>query len=172
MREYHGHARAQARSARERQQLAAAKRMLGRSAPDEIDDLIKEKERALDARSKGLLDSWPAIVKTYAGEEHVVKVRGKETRTRLRSVSLSGTKVPKVALPRFEDEGEVLSWRLRENLPGEFPYTSITNQVYDSGSYVESLDRVLALIDERCTHSEGTYRDKRLALWELATLTA
>ena len=30
----------------------------------------------------------------------------------------------------------------------------------------------LALIDERCTHSEGIYRDKRLALWELATLTA
>jgi hypothetical protein len=28
----------------------------------------------------------------------------------------------------------------------------------------------LALIDERCTHSGGHYRDKRLGLWELASL--
>jgi Methyltransferase domain len=28
----------------------------------------------------------------------------------------------------------------------------------------------LALIDERCSHSGGIYRDKRLALWELAAL--
>lgn len=28
----------------------------------------------------------------------------------------------------------------------------------------------LAVIDERCTHSGGIYRDKRLALWELAAL--
>jgi hypothetical protein len=28
----------------------------------------------------------------------------------------------------------------------------------------------LALIDERCTHTGGIYRDKRLALWELAKL--
>ena len=30
----------------------------------------------------------------------------------------------------------------------------------------------LALIDERCTHSSGIYRDKRLGLWELASLDA
>jgi hypothetical protein len=30
----------------------------------------------------------------------------------------------------------------------------------------------LALIDERCTHSGGLYRDKRLGLWELASLDA
>jgi hypothetical protein len=28
----------------------------------------------------------------------------------------------------------------------------------------------LALVDERCTHSAGIYRDKRLGLWELASL--
>src|SRR6185503_4862772 len=95
-----------------------------KSAPAELNDLIKEKERALDARSKKLLESWPATVRTYTGEEHVVKVRGKELRTRLKSASLSGTSVPKVALPRFVDEGEILRWRMRENLPGEFPYTA------------------------------------------------
>jgi len=37
---------------------------------------------------------------------------------------LSGSKVPKVALPKFEDDGEILRWLMRENLPGYFPYTA------------------------------------------------
>jgi methylmalonyl-CoA mutase len=54
----------------------------------------------------------------------VVKVRGKEVRSRLTHTSLSGTQLPKVALPKYQDHGELLRWRLRENLPGEFPYTA------------------------------------------------
>jgi len=124
VRDYHRHAEAQAQLARERQQLAAAKAMLGKAAPAEIESLIAQRDAALDARSKKLLQGWPGVLKAYAGDEQIVKVRGKETRTRLNAVSLSGTKVPKVALPRYEDAGELLRWRLRENLPGEFPYTA------------------------------------------------
>ena len=29
-----------------------------------------------------------------------------------------------MALPRFEDAGEILRWQLRENVPGSFPYTA------------------------------------------------
>jgi methylmalonyl-CoA mutase len=32
--------------------------------------------------------------------------------------------VSKVALPQFEDHGEILKWRMRENLPGFFPYAA------------------------------------------------
>jgi methylmalonyl-CoA mutase len=64
------------------------------------------------------------VVKAYSGDEQVVKVRNKELRTKLTQTSLSGTKVPKVALPRYEDHGELLRWRMRENVPGEFPYTA------------------------------------------------
>ena len=39
-------------------------------------------------------------------------------------VSLSGTPVPRVALPRFTDDGDLLRWLRSENLPGEFPYTA------------------------------------------------
>ncbi|HTP61389.1 MAG TPA: fused isobutyryl-CoA mutase/GTPase IcmF [Burkholderiales bacterium] len=124
VRDYHRHAEAQARVARERQQLTAAKAMLGKAAPAEFKSLIEQKDAALDARSKKLLQGWPDAVKAYAGDEQVVTVRGKELRTRLNSLSLSGTKVPKVALPRYEDAGEILRWRLRENLPGEFPFTA------------------------------------------------
>jgi len=124
VRDYHRHSESQARIARERQQLTAAKAMLGKAAPAEIESLIEQKDAALDTRSKKLLQSWPGAVKAYAGDEQVVTVRGKELRTRLNTLSLSGTKVPKVALPRYEDAGEILRWRLRENLPGEFPYTA------------------------------------------------
>ncbi len=34
--------------------------------------------------------------------------------------------MPKVALPRYEDDGEVLKWLLLENVPGSFPYTAGT----------------------------------------------
>src|SRR5436853_1875542 len=121
VRAYHQFAFEQSRIARERQQLAATRAMLGKELP-EIQSLLAE--RSLDADAAALLDSWPETLKTYSGDEHVVKVRGKEIRTALGSASLSGTRVPKVALPKFEDHGALLRWRLRENLPGEFPFTA------------------------------------------------
>jgi methylmalonyl-CoA mutase len=121
VRGYHVFTAKQSKLARERQQLEATERMLGRKVP-EIEDLLKTKSLADEARE--LLDSWPDTVKGYSGDEQVVKVRGKETRTALTRTSLSGTKVPKVALPKYEDHGELLRWRMRENLPGEFPFTA------------------------------------------------
>jgi methylmalonyl-CoA mutase len=121
VRGYHAHAAAQVRLARERQSLRDARRMSGLAA---LDPLIAEKDAALDARAKKLLDMWPQTVKAYSGDEYVVKIRGKEVRTRLTTLSLSGTKVPKVALPAYEDAGEILRWQLRENVPGSFPYTA------------------------------------------------
>jgi isobutyryl-CoA mutase len=121
VRHYHGHAAAQARLARDRQSLAEAKRLSGLEA---LDPLVAEKDAALDPRARKLLEMWPQTVKAYSGDEYVVKIRGKEVRTRLTSTSLSGTKVPKVALPKFEDAGEILRWQMRENVPGSFPYTA------------------------------------------------
>ena len=121
VRGYHEFSAAQSSLARERQQLAAAKAMLGKSVP-ELDALLHSK--VLDVQAKQLLDSWPQTVKAYCGDEQVVKTRGRQQRTRLSHTSLSGTRVPKVALPRFEDHGELLRWRTRENLPGEFPFTA------------------------------------------------
>ncbi|MGH6885901.1 MAG: methylmalonyl-CoA mutase family protein, partial [Geminicoccales bacterium] len=121
VRGYHAHGARQVRLARERQQLAEARRMSGLA---ELERLAAEKDAALDARSKKLLEMWPRTVHAYTGDEYVVKIRGKEVRTRLNSATLSGTKVPKVALPKFEDHGEILRWQLRENVPGSFPFTA------------------------------------------------
>jgi isobutyryl-CoA mutase len=123
VRGYHAFAKEQATLARERQQLAAAKAMLQKDLP-ELDALIEKKRAALDARARKLLDMWPDTLKAYSGDEYVVKIRDREIRTQLTHTSLSGTPVPKVALPRFEDHGEILRWQMRENVPGSFPFTA------------------------------------------------
>ncbi len=120
-RAYLAHALEQSRVARDRQSLRAAKEMSGTR---DLDALIGQKESQLDLESRRLLETWPDTVKAYGGAELVTKVRDRELRTKLTTTSLSGTQIPKVALPRFEDAGEILRWRLRENLPGEFPYTA------------------------------------------------
>jgi isobutyryl-CoA mutase len=121
VRGYHSNTQKQAKLARERQQLEAARAMLGKNVA-ELDALIAS--RTLQPEAQSLLDSWPEVLEAYSGDEQVVKVRGKELRTRLTATSLSGTRVPKVALPGYQDHGELLRWRMRENLPGEFPYTA------------------------------------------------
>ena len=63
-------------------------------------------------------------MESYSGDEFVVQVREREIRTALRHVTLSGTSIPKVALPRYHDEGEILKFQMKENLPGRFPYTA------------------------------------------------
>jgi methylmalonyl-CoA mutase len=126
VRGYHVHANEQARIARERQQLRATQAMLRKTGSDNdfLEALIAERDARLDTRSKKLVDMWPRTQAAYAGDEYVVKIRDKEIRTALTTTSLSGTKVPKVALPRYEDDGEILRWQLTENVPGSFPFTA------------------------------------------------
>jgi methylmalonyl-CoA mutase len=61
---------------------------------------------------------------TYSGDEHVVKIRDKEIRTRLEWETLSGNRIRKVSLPKYADQGDLLGWLMKENLPGSFPYTA------------------------------------------------
>jgi methylmalonyl-CoA mutase len=127
VRGYHTTIAEQSRLARERQQLTETKRMLaeaGEAGSDALDALIAKRDDELDPRAKKLLEIWPKVVESYSGDEYVVKIRDKEIRTSLKRATLSGNQVSRVALPRFEDQGELLRWLLRENLPGSFPYTA------------------------------------------------
>jgi len=126
VRGYHADVAKQAALARERQQLREARRMLdaAKKSSDDLDPLIAERDNALSAGAKALLEGWPQVRRSYQGEEQVTRVRDREIRTTLTTTSLSGTRIPKVALPKFEDEGEMLRWLMRENLPGYFPYTA------------------------------------------------
>ncbi|MEN3363616.1 MAG: isobutyryl-CoA mutase [Burkholderiales bacterium] len=125
VRGYHKFTAQQVKLARERQQLQEARRMLAAAGKNaEFDDVIAVREAQLDPNAKQLLAMWPDMQAAYAGDEYVVKIRDKEIRTRLVQTTLSGTKIRKVALPRYEDHGEILRWLMLENVPGSFPYTS------------------------------------------------
>ncbi len=126
VRSYHAHTEEQVRIARERQSLRIAAGLFGacdKSTAD-FDEMLAWKEGQLDPKARKLLDMWPDTVKAYSGDEYVVKIRDKEIRTRLVSESLSGTKIRKVILPRFGDDGETLRFLMKENVPGSFPFTA------------------------------------------------
>ncbi len=124
---YKKRAAEQARIARERQSLEEARRMLAAECREEnanLAALAADRESKLDPRARKLLDLWPKMRETYGGDEYVVKIRDKEMRTALTHTTLSGSRIRKVALPRFEDHGELLRWLLLENVPGSFPFTA------------------------------------------------
>ena len=132
VRGYKLRARSQARLARELQQLRETARML--HADDATRDGAKTTvlrladERAVrqEPAAAKLLSQWPSMQAAYAGDEYVVKIRDKELRTALTSKSLSGTTIRKVALPTYEDHGEILKWLMLDNVPGSYPYTAGT----------------------------------------------
>jgi methylmalonyl-CoA mutase len=132
VRGYKQRARAQAKLAREIQQLRAAATMLVVEKPDRARaaeaaiELAQARERTQDPSARQLLADWPDMQKAYAGDEYVVKIRDKEIRTALTTKSLSGTTIRKVALPQYEDDGEVLKWLMLDNVPGSYPYTAGT----------------------------------------------
>ncbi len=126
LRGYHRHVGEQAVLARERQSLKTAKAIFegcGKPAGD-FDELVAWKDGQLTPNARKLLAMWPDMKKAYAGDEYVVRIRDKEIRTGLIHETLSGTRIRKVALPRFEDEGELLKFMMLENVPGSFPYTA------------------------------------------------
>ncbi len=130
VRSYKRRAIEQARLAREVQQLFAAAAMLRVDKPTRAPaaeaciDLAQKREALLDPAARRLLAQWPAMQQAYAGDEYVVKIRDKEVRTQLTHTTLSGNKIRKVALPKYEDDGEVLKWLMLDNVPGSFPYTA------------------------------------------------
>jgi len=87
---------------------------------ERYDELAKE----LDGRARKSLEAWPGILERFGKDHFEFQVRGKTLRQPLTVESLSGTKVKRVALPRFRDWGDVLRWRFQENVAGEYPFTA------------------------------------------------
>jgi isobutyryl-CoA mutase len=132
VRGYKKRAREQAKLAREVQQLEAAAAMLKVDKPTRAPaaeaalDLAGQRKTRMDKDALHLLAQWPDMQKAYAGDEYVVKIRDREIRTQLTTKSLSGTTIRKVALPQYEDHGEILKWLMLDNVPGSYPYTAGT----------------------------------------------
>ena len=81
-------------------------------------------EKQLHPECKKLVDQWPSLVKKYTSDFFEYQVRDKIIKQPLTVTSLSGSRIPKVVLPKYKDWGDILRWQLQENVPGEFPYTA------------------------------------------------
>jgi len=80
--------------------------------------------KQLSDETKNILADWDEIKKSYSGDDFVYRVRNKEIRLPLYTLSLSHQKIPKISLPKFMDPGEILRWMREENVPGQFPFTA------------------------------------------------
>ncbi len=74
--------------------------------------------------AKKLITNWPEKVKAYQQALYQYKVRDKVIQQEMFTTSLSGTKIPKVVLPKYKDWGDLLKWQAQENVPGHFPFTA------------------------------------------------
>ena len=81
-------------------------------------------ERRLSPESRQLLADWPAMKRRYAAAKYQYQVRDKVIELDLVFESLSHLRIPKVSLPKYEDWGDILTWLLRENAPGQYPFTA------------------------------------------------
>jgi methylmalonyl-CoA mutase len=90
----------------------------------ELEALFDETWRSLDKECQDIISGWEAKKAKYTNKTFSYTVRGKEIKVNNYTTSLSHNQIPKIALPRYVDWGEILNWVLNENVPGEFPYTA------------------------------------------------
>ncbi|MFH0812022.1 MAG: fused isobutyryl-CoA mutase/GTPase IcmF [Pseudomonadota bacterium] len=133
VRKYHRWVREQAQFVRKAWQVEETMRLLreeseGNPSIQETLRSLEKKKREIsdhiDPQRRELVNEWPQLVEKYSSNEYAYEARDKEIRAPLKWESLSGTEIPKVCLPKYEDPGEILKWLLKENVPGSFPYTA------------------------------------------------
>lgn len=129
VRNYHRNTEKQVKAAERLFQIEGAVKALEEQGADAgaietLQAVKRSYENGLSPEAKRILDTWDEVKAKYAADEFVTKVRDREVRTKLKTRTLSGTEIPKVALPKYSNYGEILRWVCKENVPGEFPYTA------------------------------------------------
>ena len=91
---------------------------------DEFGALISSLTDQLTPVAKKLITNWPNKLAEYQKDFYEYTVRDKVIKQPMTSTSLSGTRIPKVVLPKFKDWGDILRWQGQENVAGHFPFTA------------------------------------------------
>ena len=80
--------------------------------------------RSVDPELAAALDTWPATRARYEADRQPYGVRGREIEVENHAVTLSGTRLPRIALPADSEQGALARFLREENLPGAFPFTA------------------------------------------------
>ncbi len=81
-------------------------------------------EEKVHKETRRLLEEWEELREKYSCDELCYEVRSCDIKRPLSTESLSHQRIPKIALPRFQDPGEIYRWMREENVPGYFPFTA------------------------------------------------
>ncbi|MBN2890704.1 MAG: cobalamin-dependent protein [Bacteroidales bacterium] len=79
---------------------------------------------SLDKQTQKIIENWDKNLEEFQKEYFTYKVRNKEIKVENFSETLSHSKIPKIAVPKFKDWGQKIEWSMQENFPGFFPYTA------------------------------------------------
>ncbi|MFW5663666.1 MAG: methylmalonyl-CoA mutase family protein [bacterium] len=94
----------------------------------ELTDKLQEKYESITTKIQPenlrILNNWDKKVQSYKDEYYVFKVRDKEIKVKTHTTTLSHLEIPKITTPRYKGWGDILKWNLKENVPGEFPFTA------------------------------------------------
>lgn len=74
--------------------------------------------------ARKLITNWPNKIAEYQKDFYEYTVREKVIKQPMTTKSLSGTRIPKVVLPKYKDWGDILKWQAQENVAGHFPFTA------------------------------------------------
>lgn len=94
------------------------------AASEKLEKVFIKTKKDLLEENAAFLKGWPHFKQEMKNDTFSYFVRGKEIKVNTTSESLSGLKIPKIALPKFQDWGDLIRWKGQENVPGEFPYTA------------------------------------------------
>ena len=85
----------------------------------QIGEIMEGMEEAKEA-----LSNFRQLAEEYASGEYTYHVRGKPFKVQTTTESLAHSNIPRVALPKTKDDGELYEFITKENAPGHFPYTA------------------------------------------------
>ncbi|TXF77199.1 methylmalonyl-CoA mutase family protein [Chryseobacterium sp.] len=125
-RSYDKHVVEQALVARKMYQLDGAKFALegDEHCQEKIEKVFQKTKKELSQENTYFLNGWHDFKLKHDADIYTYLVRGKEIKVETKSETLSHLKIPKIALPKFQDWGDLIRWKGQENVPGAFPFTA------------------------------------------------
>ena len=118
---YDANVEKQAELARKMYHIEGVKKIISNET---LDAEYQKAEKELWQENIDFLKTWDDTKKAFHEEFYSYFVRGKEIKVETSTESLSHLRIPKIALPKYNDWGDLIKWKGQENLPGSFPYTA------------------------------------------------
>ena len=95
-----------------------------KATTEKLEKVYLKTKKELSEENILFLKGWKNFKEKMREDEYSYFVRGKEIKAETSSKSLSGLKIPKISLPKFQDWGDLIQWKGQENVPGQFPFTA------------------------------------------------